>query len=375
MIRRLILWLRWPAALGIVAWMFSQHADGFDRLLSRPLLWSWVLLALTARAATIVMGSVRWWLLVRAQNIEFPVRDAVRLGFIGNLFNIVVPGTVGGDLTKAVLIARENPDARAVVTATVVLDRVLGLLALLLLGTLAAVAHPDLWNQPQLVTAMLLLAGGAVAGTLGIAAMLHPVPLRILERVLNTGLRWIGAVPDQGLAGRAATILLKLMNGVGLYQRRRRVLLVAVLLGLAVHALNVLAYFSCANGLGLADAAPGFGTHLLIVPVAELAASVLPLPGGVGAREGALQYLYGAALGQVETVRQSGFYAAVGFSLVSLVTAALGWLVALALKKQPAAASAVSTSARSVPARTTSAGEHHEAASQVERLQTTGASV
>ncbi len=54
---------------------------------------------------------VRWYLLVRALGLHFRLLDAFRLGFLGYLFNFVSVGSVGGDLFKAIFIAREQPGA------------------------------------------------------------------------------------------------------------------------------------------------------------------------------------------------------------------------------------------------------------------------
>ena len=58
----------------------------------------------------------------------FSFRDAVRLGFIGNIFNLVIPGAVGGDVIKAAFLCRMQPDKKPQAVASMVLDRILGLL-------------------------------------------------------------------------------------------------------------------------------------------------------------------------------------------------------------------------------------------------------
>jgi uncharacterized protein (TIRG00374 family) len=227
------------------------------------------------------------------------------------LFNFVVPGTVGGDVTKAVMITRERPEAKMIVAATVFLDRVLGMLSLLLLGCLAALVHRDLWDHPQMSMAILAFAIGSGVGLIAITVMLHPAATNSRLAQKLTKLPRVGGIVKE------------LMRGVSLYQTRRRVLVAAILMSLVGHAANVTAYFCCAEALQIADQAPSYATHLLIVPVAELAASFLPLPGGIGAREGALQYLYGITLTTTGDLPQSGFYVAIAFSLVSIIVAAL----------------------------------------------------
>ncbi len=121
---------------------------------------------------------------------------------------------------------------------------------------------------------------------------------------------------------KVGSLVTELCRGVALYQSRRRVLAAAVGLGLAVHVTNISALVSCAAALGMAEA-PSWIAHLLIVPVAEIAAAFLPLPGGIGAREGALQVLYGFLMGS-ESATQAGFFTGLSFSLLSVVVALAG---------------------------------------------------
>lgn len=334
---RVLTWLRWPLAVAIVGYMFWQHRDGFDRIASQSLLWSWVAVAILLRGGAIGLACTRWWMLVRAQEIPFAFRDALRLGLFGTACNYVVPGTVGGDLTKVVLIARDNPNAKATVTATVVLDRILGLMALLLVGASASLLHSRLWSHPQLSTGMVLLTVGSLGGVTALCLLLHPA------FVASRLWQWMSGLP------RVGGVVTELTRGVGLYQQRRSAVVGGLVMSMAGHICNITACFCCAIALRLTDLAPGFITHALIVPMAEVAASVLPLPGGIGAREGAMQYLYSTVSTAGVTAGEAGFYAAVGFSLVSIVVAAAGAGIAMTLAgKRDAVVSRVRV--RTVPA-------------------------
>ena len=59
---------------------------------------------------------------------------------IGLFFNIVVPGLTGGDLVKAVLAARDHPERKAAAMISVLVDRLIGVLVLVLLGAVAILA-------------------------------------------------------------------------------------------------------------------------------------------------------------------------------------------------------------------------------------------
>ena len=83
-----------------------------------------------------VLAFVRWYFLVRALDLPFTIRAALRLGFIGTLFNMVVPGAVGGDFVKAAYLIRELKQRKTQAAASVAIDRVIGLLGLFVLAVI-----------------------------------------------------------------------------------------------------------------------------------------------------------------------------------------------------------------------------------------------
>ena len=55
----------------------------------------------------------RWWRLLAVAGCVTSWFNALRLTFLGMFFNLVMPGLTGGDVIKAVIVARENPERRA----------------------------------------------------------------------------------------------------------------------------------------------------------------------------------------------------------------------------------------------------------------------
>jgi uncharacterized protein (TIRG00374 family) len=96
-------------------------------------------LALLCSLVSLLLVAVRWWLLLKIQDIHLKLWEIVRLTFLGNFFNAVVPGTVGGDLVKAYYVSRHT-HRKAAVLVSIFVDRVLGLTELTLLaGVMLAV--------------------------------------------------------------------------------------------------------------------------------------------------------------------------------------------------------------------------------------------
>ena len=124
------------------AWPSGRTADQIREVFSK-----WPDLGLFAAAfgfymAGISLSFARWYALVRVIDRRFTLGQAFLLGFIGNVFNLVIPGAVGGDFIKAAYLVRMEIN-RTQAVASMVIDRIVGLLGLFLLaGVAGAVAWP-----------------------------------------------------------------------------------------------------------------------------------------------------------------------------------------------------------------------------------------
>ena len=311
-------WLRWLLALGIMLLLFSRYGSQFQELRQRQIDYQYLILAGVLCAVSIVLTFYRWHLLVWALGIPFRFADAIRLGFIGYLCNYIAPGAAGGDLVKAVLIAQEYPERKTVTVATILLDRILGLLALFLVGSLAATLRLD-WLQLRPVQLIVtVLVSGSVAGLIGLFVMMQPwfTNSRLLKRLQD--LPAVGKIVEQ------------LAQGIQLYQQRPHYILAALAISFVGHVGMLSCFYFCAQAMRPGAAAPDYWAHLMLVPGAELASVVIPLPGGVGALEGAIIYVYGLANEAVgggvppKQVEAIGFFAATGFRLITIVVALFG---------------------------------------------------
>ena len=132
-----------------------------------------------------VVAITRWWRLLAVAGCATRWTSAFRLSFLGFFFNIVLPaGITGGDVIKAVLVVRENPERRADAFVTVVVDRALGLLVLMGLAVVVVLVSGDRFAELRLAVIL------AFFGTLfALGILLHPPTRRwlglsaILERM------------------------------------------------------------------------------------------------------------------------------------------------------------------------------------------------
>jgi hypothetical protein len=313
-LKRAWAWLKWPVALLILGWLFYQNRNGLSQLREHPKNWWLLAVAFALCFGSTLLTFFRWHLLVFAQGFEFRIQDALRLGFVGLIANYVLPlGAVGGDVTKAVLLAREQVSRRSVAVATVLLDRILGLLALFLLGALASLLPSQLPRTSELQVVQFLLWGGSLAGLFGLGVMLHPASLRW---------RWLHSVPRWPVVGRR---LAELLHGVELYQSRPSAVVAAVVISLFGHLGLILSFYCCARAL--LPWSPDLIGHYFFMPPAETFGAFFPTPGGMGGLEGAVQWFY-ERLAPTEiggsVAAAGGLLATLAFRIVGLAVAAVG---------------------------------------------------
>src|ERR1043165_8491436 len=110
----------------------------FGALVSRQKNWPVLLCALPVCLFAVTITILRWNLLIGALGLSFSIRETLRAGFLGYLANLLPFGLVAGDSLKAVMLIHRNPRRKTEAVASVIVDRVLGLYALLLLAAVAS---------------------------------------------------------------------------------------------------------------------------------------------------------------------------------------------------------------------------------------------
>jgi glycosyltransferase 2 family protein len=308
--------IKWVIALGIVGWLVYQNWDQFAQLRRRPIHWEFLVAAFVLCGSSIILTFFRWYLLVIALNFQFRFGDALRLGFLGCLFNYVSPGAVGGDVVKAVLMAREQKGRRSVAVATILLDRILGLIGLLIVGAGATLLVADHIEHRDKIVAVLW--GGSIAGLAGVVVLLHPATpeswwMKLLIRIPKAG----GIIAD-------------IADGISLYQQRRMVVALTVALSVVGHFGLISSFYCCARIVATADEIPSYVTQLLLFPLAEIIGVIVPLPGGVGALEAAVEKSYTVAGKSPEF----GLLAVGAYRITQIVVAAIGSVYYLASRRQ-----------------------------------------
>ncbi len=259
--------------LGMAIWNNrDQIRDVFRHSLDGRLL----ALAFAIYMVGMITTFVRWFFLVRVVEPQFRLTAAGLLGFIGNLFNLVIPGAVGGDLIKAAYLVRMQVK-RTQAIASMVIDRILGLLGLFILAAVAgAVAWPVASGNVHRLT--LVVWGAVAAGFIG------------LTLIFTQGLsrRFPGLLAGHS---KRAMILRELNVMSSTYRSRLGVVAGALAMASCNHAMFVVAFYLVSRTL-FPDMATTLGQHFLMVPL-TLFTTAVPLPfGALGLSEKVSQELF-----------------------------------------------------------------------------------
>jgi len=256
----------------------ASYAETIDQLITQPKDWrmlggAWVLIF-----TSILLTFVRWYWLVRALDLPFRLRDGMRLGFLGFMFNFVSLGSVGGDFFKAVFLAHEHPGRRAEAISTIVVDRLIGLYGLLLLGGMVVISGSLDGSSVEVRRLGLITLIGTIVITVLFGIMMWP---GLLQGKLA---KYLCGLPKIG------TLLSSLLQAARTYRSRHGVLWASLAVTMVVHVFNVAGFYFIAHGLP--GDAPGWIDHMLIIPLAVLASAVPVSLAGLGVFEVIMQKLY-----------------------------------------------------------------------------------
>ncbi len=297
-------------------WLARKNLISIDAFMAGLKNWPQILLGSAALACATGIAALRWGILLRAQEINIPTRRLFQLHFVGNFFNVALPGAVSGDFVKAFYIAKEYPGGRAKAFGSILFDRILGLSALVIVSLAALLFEiRNFIGSPMLsgVKVFVLLAGIAVFvfySYLFLVRENHDPVLRVLLALERKQAR-IGSV-------------VRIYLGIRVYHSERGLVLRTLLLACTIHVLAGFACLCFAQALGESQI-PVNGLFV-VAPLGLLVTAIPILPGGVGTGHAAFSFFFDL-LGSKRGADIFNYYV-----LIQLFFGALGGLVYLRFK-------------------------------------------
>ena len=261
-------------------------AESFKKLFSSPR--TWIICTILTTVNTF-LGALRWQVLLRTQGVELPFRQVLKLNMTGAFFNIALPGAVSGDFVKAMMVVKRVKENRAGIFGSMIFDRILGVSAMVFVGSFSALLSVVLpWGGrlPPVLPVSIGLLGAAVAGFFLYLFFSHRKdPLHGLLRHLTRRIEKFGSIE-------------RLYLGVMGYRAHPGRILKAIALSVLIHLFLILmAYFITE---AISQDALSVIAVAVVVPIGMLATAIPVLPAGVGTGHAAflgLFHIIGSPLG------------------------------------------------------------------------------
>lgn len=275
--------LKFLLAGGLIAWLIATDRLDLKSVASLfqgpQLLWAFGLIGLN-----LWLVSERWRSLVLPLQLAVDRWSVFRLTLIGVFFNYAMPGGVGGDVVKAYYFTRENPKTRALAVTSVVLDRAMGLYAMMMMAVAVM-----LWDWTH-VTEVPVLHNLFLLMSLLFTGLSFAWVLLFSRRVrrLNLIPRFLGPLP-------LSTRLIQLYEAAHSFGLSRRRVIWALFLSLLSQAIAICFLWIAGRAAGHEEVA--LGTYFLIAPLGYMATAIPLSPAGIGVGQAAFFFLFNLYLG------------------------------------------------------------------------------
>jgi uncharacterized protein (TIRG00374 family) len=231
------------------------------------------LLGFLLHALALLCTFARWGILLNGADLSTPWTQVLRLSLIGQFTASFLPGgNTGGDLVRALYVARTHSNRKTRSVVTIFADRIIGL------AVLSAIATVSLFFAP---------AGSRIRDARGTLLVIFGILMLIVVVLFsNRARRWLrlqrlfALLPFQHVVD-------EIHLAIDIYAARRRTLLTAVATTVLGHALNLAAFYCYGLALGVSLTPMALG---VAIPVSLMVASIPLLPGGWGAGEFAFYF-------------------------------------------------------------------------------------
>ena len=274
--------------------------------------------------ATVLMCSWRWRQLLRAQGISLSLARVTALTFVGNFFNLALPGAVSGDFVKAFYIGREAPERRGLAFGSILFDRVMGLSALVIVSAAALAFTMDGAKDGAIMKSVQALVFALAGGFCLFYAYLfvvrpeNDIALRLLKSL-------------EARVPRLATVA-QIYLGVRHFHDHRITVLGTFLVSVAIHLTLGVVFLALARALG--EGQLSLPQVYSVVPTGILISTIPVAPAGLGTGHAAFLVLF-RLVGSERGADMFTLYA-----MGNIVLGCVGGLLYLRLRSTQAAPSA-----------------------------------
>ncbi len=294
--KSLSIFVRFVVAIGLI--IFLLHKLDISQIITNfSIIKGWpFLIAILINGFGIFLSAVRWKVFLRAQGADPPLLGLFKVYLISLFLGNILPSGAGIDIMRGIYLAKHTGQ-RAQSFASVIIDRVLGFIAIMLIAMLSL---PFGFEEVRPYRkAVLILAVIIIGGTF----------LALRETVYRTVVPVLRKLP-------LGEKLIRLYDAFYCYRDKGQAIAIGLVLSFLVQLSFVgAAYFS---GVALSLHLPVFKV-ILYVTLINLLAAVPVSVGGIGLRESGFVIFFGDMIG-----REAAFTLSVTYYLSGLINSLVG---------------------------------------------------
>lgn len=260
------------ALIGFILWQVDWH-EVWEKL--KTFQWWVIAVVLVIWIVALSVSVMKWQQLLLVHGLKYPLGLLHRWYLISYFLSQLLPSIIGGDAFR-IYKTLQNGKHRACAVLPVFLERASGMLALLILGSIAAVVDWRVTGNTFSGWASVVAVVGAATGVVGL--------------VLTWALRLDRRLVDWPKCPSAVRSLI--LHSADYFTHPRQVFIAAVI-SFVFHAMRVLVYWLLLYGLGYETSF----VQVAVVTAATTVIGMLPISlGGYGLVDGSfmtLMTLYG----------------------------------------------------------------------------------
>ncbi|MBU0730898.1 MAG: flippase-like domain-containing protein [Proteobacteria bacterium] len=228
----------------------------------------------------IPLTSLRWLIILKISDLNISYLRSLTLTWIGNFFNISLPGTVSGDIIKGFYVYRLHRNkGKTMVFMSLLIDRITGLMGLVVMGTVAILFNWDrLYSQTQIQPLVHFILVLFVISVIFFGIIL--LPYRGDRDRLHV---FISKIPRSGFL----LVFYLTMKKLGAKPLK---LLSTVAISFFIHCCIVFLFLQITKLIGAEPVDPFI--QMFIMPFGFIATAIPIAPGGIGVGHAAFETLY-----------------------------------------------------------------------------------
>ena len=216
-----------------------------------------------------ILSTSKWLLLLRAKGSPITFWRLLVINYIGGFWGLVLPSSVSADIVRGYYLSKSTANVSLAVTSMVI-DRVMGALTLVLMGCVSAWMVGDTLG---LANARLIAAAVAAVCALGIALLFHNDFVHWVDR------RIIQRMTDRKIIWHVRRWIVACLH----YRQYPRTLVLSFLFTLFVQVLRIMIFYAVALGFGVHVSVT---YYFIFVPLIMLLIMLPVSINGIGLREG-----------------------------------------------------------------------------------------